>query len=1027
MTIMKIKIFVALLLFLSPCGFLAGPPQEREHELIRKIEVTLAKLFATNEIPGFSVVVIKGDEEIVKSYGFADLSEKVPVTTKTLFQIGSCSKAFTGLAFLKLANEGAINLDANVSEYLPWFRMYYKHQLAKITLRQLVHHTSGIPSHTLSLIPQSDSADALEETVRRINGTELIYPPGKKYEYATVGYDILALIMQKVTGVSFEVYMNTQMFGTMGLSSTSIGEPKDGLPMAKGYKIGFFRPRLYESPPFRGNNAAGYVISNAEDVALWLKYQMGIKSGEFDQIILRSHLKDESVEPHDLNSYAYGWNVSLRGDQEIHHSGLNPNYTAYILFRKQARLGVAILANSNSANTPIIGRSIMQVISDEDLPESFGSKNSMDTNFSIVSIVLIFFLAFLSAYFALMFYRILIGKRKFRPLSFKTAIGLILKVGTLFPFLVAIYLLPMAIEKFSWESAMVWAPISFSVMIWLAVISLLVSYVAYAVSAIFPDVNKYFGEAPKIILVSILSGLANMLIIVMVTSFIGAEIELAFVLYYFGLAMSIYLIGRKIVDTRIVQITWEIIFDLKMLLANRLFSTSYEKFEKIDRGRVYSTMSGDIETIGVSARTLVNTVMSIITALGAFLYLSVLAYWETLMTIIFVIGLSVVYYFVSRKTSVFFDQSREANTVYMRLLNGMIDGFKEISIHWNKRFRYLSDLETSIRTHKVKAASAQLAFVNAFLTGEFFFIGIIGSVALIIPRIFDEIPSPTTMTFVVILLYLIGPIHSILNVVPEFLRIKIAWRKIHELIRDVPANLNLASRVNFRPPQKNVVESFCAKNISYAYESVAGQSGFSIEAFNMELKKGELLFIIGGNGSGKTTLAKVLTGLYSPVSGHVIIDDKDVDPSDLGEYFSVVFNPFYLFKRLYIDISESNLEQIKNDLRILDLHKKVEIDNNEYSTIELSGGQRKRLALLQCYIEDKPIFLFDEWAADQDPVYRKLFYRELLPRMKEKGKIIIAITHDDNYFDVADKIIKLDMGTATMLKTSKYSEYFASV
>jgi ABC-type siderophore export system fused ATPase/permease subunit len=194
---------------------------------------------------------------------------------------------------------------------------------------------------------------------------------------------------------------------------------------------------------------------------------------------------------------------------------------------------------------------------------------------------------------------------------------------------------------------------------------------------------------------------------------------------------------------------------------------------------------------------------------------------------------------------------------------------------------------------------------------------------------------------------------------------------------------------------------------SYAHQN---DTPFSVGPVNLEFRCGEIAFIIGGNGSGKTTLAKLLTGLYEPDTGRILVNDNVVKGHQLSEYFSVVFSPAFLFKKVYGVNTAGRGQQVLDYLRKLKLNDKVEVENNRYSTIDLSGGQRKRLALFQCYLENRPVYLFDEWAADQDPEYRKFFYRTLLPEMKAMGKIIIAITHDDHYFDVADKIIKMNEG-----------------
>ena len=167
-----------------------------------------------------------------------------------------------------------------------------------------------------------------------------------------------------------------------------------------------------------------------------------------------------------------------------------------------------------------------------------------------------------------------------------------------------------------------------------------------------------------------------------------------------------------------------------------------------------------------------------------------------------------------------------------------------------------------------------------------------------------------------------------------------------------------------------------------------------------------------------SSLGKMLTGLYVLDEGTIKINDKEIPNYQVGEYFSAVFNDYFLFKKLYeIDFKrEENKEKARHFLETIQLQDTVEIKDNEFSTLDVSGGQRKRLALMQCCMEDSPIYLFDEVAADQDPQFRRFFYRELLPQMKEGGKIVIAITHDDHYFDVADRLIKLDMGQIELIE-----------
>ena len=199
----------------------------------------------------------------------------------------------------------------------------------------------------------------------------------------------------------------------------------------------------------------------------------------------------------------------------------------------------------------------------------------------------------------------------------------------------------------------------------------------------------------------------------------------------------------------------------------------------------------------------------------------------------------------------------------------------------------------------------------------------------------------------------------------------------------------------------------------HGYTDANEDDGFVLGPLDLTLHPGELVFLVGGNGSGKTTLAKLLTGLYQPQTGEIRIDGKPVDLQSADVYrelFSALFADGYFFDSL-LGLETANLHaQAQSYLIKLELQEKVRVDGGVFSTTELSRGQRKRLALLTAYLEDRPVYVLDEWAADQDPRFRKVFYTELLPELKARGKCVLVITHDESYFDMADRVIRLSSG-----------------
>jgi putative ATP-binding cassette transporter len=978
------------------------------------IDRTVRRLMVEGNIPGLSLVIIKGGQQIIRTYGYADLEKRTPVSPGTLFEMGSCSKAFTALAVLKLAKAGYIDLNACISDYLPWFRATYKDSAVRITILQLLHHTSGIRWQTIGDIPESNSKTALEETVRKVSGVRLKYLPGRRYEYATINYDILALVVQTVAHEPFETYLQAQVVAPLQLAETTIGVPADSGLKAKGYKIGFFHAIRYQAPVYKGNNAAGYVISNAEDISRWLRFQMGLGGSEMYDLARSTQQRDETVPLHGMDSYAMGWEVSLSGNKEIFHDGRNPNFTTYISFRPDKKTGVAVLANSNSDLTDMIGISVSRLLNNEQVPKKYDISNGNDRAYTVLCVIMCLFLMTCVAYLSVLLNAIWKGKRQFAGFSAKRIGKILVAILLLLPALYGLYMLPEAMAGFSWQAALVWTPQSFGAMVVSTLASMFMIFLICTAAILFPEQNRFRKIAPRILFMSIISGLANMAVIAIVTSAVDPQLRLRYLFFYYVLIMTVYLLGQRYAQINLIKFTREIIDDIRGRLIAKIFSTSYQRFERIDKGKIYTTLNDDVETVGRSADQITMLITNVFTSAGAFLYLASMAFWTAIILFALILAIASVYYLVSRSTVVYFEQARDIRNTFMSLINGIVDGYKEISMHRNKKMEYTADVEEVAREYKEKTATAGIRFVNAFLIGESMLVILLGGIVFAIPRLFPSVQTYVIMSFVIIVLYLIGPVNAILGAIPSVIQLKIAWKRIQRFLETIPANLDLK---RMPVPLSEEVQSIKLEGVRFKYESNAGDPSFEIGPINLSVKKGEVLFIIGGNGSGKTTLAKLLIGLYEPLEGRVLINDKPLESLQLSECFSAVFSPVYLFEKLYGLDTEGKAEEIQKHLKRLHLEEKVRISDKRYSTIDLSGGQRKRLTLLQCYLEDSPIYLFDEWAADQDPEYRNFFYRILLPEMKTLGKIVIAITHDDNYFDVADRVLKMRQG-----KLEVYSE-----
>jgi len=997
-----------------------GSVSVSEGDIDKLVETIMEK----GRIPGAAIVLIQGNNyELVKGYGFADTLSKKKVTTKTLFELGSCSKNFTAVGILRLVKEGWVKLNDPISKYFPWFQAYFRGKTYKITINQLLHHIGGIPWRTFTQIHQNRDNDALRRVVRNVSGLNLAQVPGRKFIYSNTDYDILGAIIEQAAGMKFEDFMEKKVFKPLGLSHTFIGVANENSLAAKGHKIGFGNVSPFESPVYRGNFPAGYVVSNAGDVARWLKIQMGLVETELNDVIEKYREPNPLMQDrYNSQKYSMGWFTQTGANRTFWHSGLNPNFSAYLAFNPHKKMAVAVLANSNSNGSTFLGERLME-LSDGNFQQKKVDDYEYDAGLDgVFSIGVYIFGSLLFVVLGLMVYilfDILRGIRTFEPFGLKKLLQVLIALAGTFPLVLGIYFIPDATLGFLWQDALVWTPGSFPTALILLLLFLASINALFFLSLIFPYKdrdsfkNKYIKPLPLILFLGFISGIANSAAMILISTSFFTPLHLKYLLYYFATALFIYILGQKIVQTKMIKIANNIVYELRMRLIGKIFSTRFQYFEKIDSGRIFATINNDTETISNSAGMVVGIITNLITAIAAFAYLSAISLPATLATLIFSVLLGIFYIIVGKKARVLMEKMRDTQNVFMKLVEGLVKGFKEISLHHNKKNEYEADVEKSCDEYRQTRVSSSVKFVNANLVSSSMILTLLAVICISFPRIFPDMSIPRLISFIMVLLYMIGPVTGIMGSFPAFIRIKVSWDRIQKFIAEIPAIPELKE---YRIPKalsykSRIVDNLDAEGLFFQYPGENDSPGFSVGPIDLHVRKGEILFVVGGNGSGKTTLAMLLTGLYKPDKGSIKINGKEIEGNDyLGEYFSTVFGDFHLFQKLYnVDIEEKRPE-IEKYLQILNLQGKVELKDGSFSTLNLSGGQKKRLALLQCYLEDCPIYLFDEVAADQDPEFRKFFYRELLIRMKENGKIVIAITHDDHYFDVADQIIKLDMG-----------------
>ncbi len=484
----------------------------------------------------------------------------------------------------------------------------------------------------------------------------------------------------------------------------------------------------------------------------------------------------------------------------------------------------------------------------------------------------------------------------------------------------------------------------------------------------------------------------------------------------------------------LVGLGHRMVYQLRLQLVRRILNTSLERQEQLGGPALYNVLTRDVTMVANATKQLPISLYNGLLLLAGISYLAWLSPLLFLCTLVLVaLGVWGDFKLVGR-TKVMMADVRRYDERLFEQYEAVIEGRNELGLSqprrqhlFDKRFEPAAKgaMDTAVKADLLWAINLNWTTVLVFgLIGLAFFLGMTQA----------SITQDVVVGYVLTTMFLRTPIAMILEAIPSVIRGTVALKAIDKLKladADCTETETLAEKGAEKPVVEAKFESLTLVNACYQYPSQGEETGFTLGPANLELNRGELIFLVGGNGSGKSTLAKLLTGLYLPTDGLVKFNQESVTSDNVTHYrscFSTIFPNFFLFDDVLDGSHKADSANHDNDyfkervdyyLKRLAIDNKVSIEEGKLSTTSLSQGQRKRLALLLMYMEDRQVLLLDEWAADQDPVFRDVFYREILPELKAAGKTIIAISHDDRYFDAADKVYRLDRGciSAFDLKT----------
>ncbi len=511
-------------------------------------------------------------------------------------------------------------------------------------------------------------------------------------------------------------------------------------------------------------------------------------------------------------------------------------------------------------------------------------------------------------------------------------------------------------------------------------------------------------------LASVISGVCGVLLVTQINAALtaGSTAERSALVWRFAALAAAALLSNMISSVLFQRLSQRSHAELRHFISQRVIGTDFRRLEEIGGPRVQSALSEHSARVAEFFVTFPAILVNAIVVAGCLVYMAWLS-WQVFLAAALLIVLGSLGYHLAHLRAIghLSAASKEQDRLFGHF-RALVDGAKELRLHALKRARFSEDqLGASIEDVRRERTRGMSIFVVSTAWGSFLIYAFIGLVLFVLV---GEMPDRArVMTgFALVFVYMVAPLENLLLALPRANLARVSAARIDEVTRELQHSETAAPQ-----PPPTAFESLTLSGVCHRYYHEAADELFTLGPVDLDFAPGQLTFLVGGNGSGKTTLAKLLVGLYRPEEGSVRLNGEAVDDANRDRYrqsFSAIFSDFHLFDRL-LDAPSADLDAKGNALLArLHLQHKVQVSGGAFTTRALSQGQRKRLALVVTYLEDRPFLVFDEWAADQDPVFKEVFYRELLPGLKAAGKTVLVISHDDRYFHLADRLIRMENG-----------------
>jgi putative ATP-binding cassette transporter len=535
------------------------------------------------------------------------------------------------------------------------------------------------------------------------------------------------------------------------------------------------------------------------------------------------------------------------------------------------------------------------------------------------------------------------------------------------------------------------------------------------------------------VVAGICAGVSGVALIALIHAGLSASgPSLRILAWAFGGLCLLTVVTRIVAQVAMVRLAQGSVSRLALHLCSKILELPLERFEDRAPGSLLAVLTEDVAIITGALVGIPLLCVNVPVVIGCLVYIGWLSPTVLLCGLAFAVPAVLGYQVLATRGFRALKQARVAQEELVSLFRSLIDGFRELKLHRARREAFLHEsLQTAAKVVGERNSAGFTSYTVASGWSVLAFFGVIGSLVFV-GRMALDVDARTLSGAILAILYLMAPLDLILTWIPILSRAQASLLRIQSLIPSLESAEphHESAEASETSPEYLLSANGCGSSgeaekelkfqaslrlsgVTYAYGRTADSSGFELGPIDLVVPRGELTILAGGNGSGKTTLVKLLAGLYAPASGEIAVDGQVITSRNREAHrqlFSVVFADGHLFPSLLGVGSDTIGERAQEFLRILKLDRVVSITEGAFSTTDLSQGQRKRLALLTACLEDRPILVCDEWAAYQDPHFKRVFYREILPELKARGKTLLIISHDDAYYSTADRVLRLTDG-----------------